>query len=165
MVLIQRGDRTVPVTVQRRAHVSPASAFATVVPIDLPLVFERWGPFPGVEGVRDQTGPWDRVGASRSPVLTDGSSATETLTEYVDGASFAYELTGFTNVLGRLVHGVRGEWTFTPDGTSTMIRWTYEFKPRVGRFALVRGGLAPLWSRYMSRGLAGAVDETEKQDG
>jgi Polyketide cyclase / dehydrase and lipid transport len=65
------------------------------------------------------------------------------LTEYTAGHSFAYELSEFTNVLRRLVHGVRGEWTFTPDGNGTMIRWTYEFKPLRGRYFLVRRALAP----------------------
>lgn len=140
-------------TVQARAAVGPAAAFAVVVPIDLSVVFHRWGPFPGVRGVRNQTRPWDRVGASRNPELTDGSTASETLTEYVPGHSFAYELTGFTNSLGRLVSGVRGEWTFTPDGGGTLMRWTYEFKPRPGCHGLIRLGLGPLWRRYMHSAL------------
>ena len=86
------------------------------------------------EGWKNQTGAWDHVGASRNPILSDGTTASETLTEYTVGHSFAYEVTGFTNILGRLVEGVRGEWTFTPDGEGTVIRWTYEFKPRRGRF-------------------------------
>ncbi len=128
MPLISRSDRTVPVTVQARTTVDPAATFGMVVPIDLSVVFRRWGPFPGVRSVSNQTGPWDHVGASRNPGLTDGSTATETLTEYTAGHSFAYELSGFTNALGQLVRGVRGEWTFTPDGEGTLIRWTYEFK-------------------------------------
>ena len=98
------------------------------------------------------------MGASRNPELTDGSTATELLTEYDLGPSFAYELSGFTNVLGRLVPGVRGEWTFTPDGPGTLVRWTYEFKPRPGRGVLVRFGLAPLWRRYMLSALARTVE-------
>jgi hypothetical protein len=55
-------------------------------------------------------------------------------------------VTGFTNiVLRRLVYGVRGEWTFTPDGSGTVIGWTYEFKPLRRRYWLVRHMLAPLW--------------------
>jgi hypothetical protein len=93
-------------------------------------------PIPGVRGSKNQTGPWDHVGASRNPDLTDGSTATGTLTEYTTGHSFAYELTGFTNILDRLAYGVRGKWTFTPDGTGHVIRWTYEFKPLPGAPAL-----------------------------
>jgi hypothetical protein len=53
--------------------------------------------------------------------------------------SFAYEVTGFTNiVLRRLIYGVRGEWTFTPDDSGAVIRWTYEFKPVRRRCWIVR---------------------------
>jgi hypothetical protein len=107
--------------------------------------------------VNNQTGQWDHVGASRNPDLTDGSTATEALSEYTHGHSFAYELSGFTNVVGRLAHGVRGEWTFTPDGDGTLIRWTYEFKPRAGRHVLLRFGLAPLWRKYMRVALVKTV--------
>ena len=62
--------------------------------------------------------PWNVRFSSRNPDLSDGSTATERLTEYTVGQSFAYELTGFTNVLRRLIHGVRGEWTFTPTATA-----------------------------------------------
>lgn len=135
MTLITKLDKTVAVTVQTRAATPPQHAFKVNVPIDLSLVFKGWGPFPAVVGVQNQTGAWDHVGASRNPVLSDQTTANETLTEYTVGHSFAYEVTGFTNILGRLVEGVRGEWTFTPEGT--VIRWTYEFKPRRGRYFLV----------------------------
>lgn len=154
MALITKKDRTVAVTVQTRAAVPPKHAFEVNVPIDLSLVFKGWGPFPAVRGVKNQTGGWDHVGASRNPILSDGTMASETLTEYTIGHSFAYEVTEFTNIQGGLV--VRGEWTFTPDGEGTVIRWTYEFKPRGGRYFLVRRGLAPFWRRYMQAGVDAA---------
>jgi Polyketide cyclase / dehydrase and lipid transport len=87
----------------------------------------------------------------------DGLTANERLTEYAASHSFAYELTEFSNVLRRLVHGLRGGWTFKPDGDGTVIRWTYEFKPLRGRYFFVCRGLAPLWRRYMHEGVdAGA---------
>lgn len=162
MALISRSDYTVPVTVQARTAVDPVTVFEVVVPIDLSLVFLRWGPFPGVRGASNQAGPWDHVGASRNPDLTDGSTATETLTEYDSGRSFAYEITDFTNVLGRLASGVRGEWTFTPDGDGTLIRWTYEFKPRPACYVPIQVGLAPFWRRYMLRGLNATVAAVER---
>ncbi|GAA4682585.1 SRPBCC family protein [Frondihabitans cladoniiphilus] len=157
-MLITATDRTVPVIVQRRIGMSPADAFAIIAPIDLALVFHKWGPLPGVGGVKNQTGSWDEVGRSRNPQLTDGSTATETLTEYTAPHSFGYELTQFTNsLLSRLAIGVRGEWTFTPDGTETLIRWTYEFLPRPFRYVAVRRLLAPLWHGYMEAALASTV--------
>jgi hypothetical protein len=161
VTLITKIDKTVAVTVQTRAAASPQHAFTVNVPIDLSLVFKGWGPFPAVRGVKNQTGAWDHVGASRNPVLSDGTTANETLTEYTAGHSFAYEVTGFTNILGKLVEGVRGEWTFTPDGEGTVIRWTYEFKPRLGCYFLVRRGLAPLWRHYMRAGIEAAAKACE----
>jgi hypothetical protein len=163
MLLINVKDKTVPVTVQTRASIPPNRAFDIIAPIDLSLVFKGWGPFPAVRGVNNQTGTWDHARPSRNPDLSDGSTATERLTEYTVGHSFAYELTDFTNVLRRFVHGVRGEWTFTPDGDGTVIRWTYEFKPLGGRYFLVHRGLAPLWRRYMQAGVEAAARVAEER--
>jgi Polyketide cyclase / dehydrase and lipid transport len=161
--LISRADATVPVTVQTRANVPPARAFEVIVPIDLSLIFTGWGPFPAVRGVKNQTGAWDHAGASRNPELSDGTTATEALTEYTPPNSFAYEVTDFTNVLGRITHGVRGEWTFTPDRGGTVIRWAYEFKPKRGLRLLLQLGLAPVWRRYMQAAVEAAARAAEQQ--
>jgi hypothetical protein len=92
VTLITKLDKAV--TVQTRAATPPQHAFKVNVPIDLSLVFKGWGPFPAVVGVQNQTGAWDHVGASRNPVLSDQTTANETLTEYTVGHSFAYEVTG-----------------------------------------------------------------------
>ena len=151
---------TVPVSVQTHSALPSDRAFQPGV--DLSLVFKGWGPFPAVRGVRNQTGAWDRAGASRNPILSDGSTAAEKLTEYTPGHSFAYEVTGFTNiVLRRLAYGVRGEWTFTRGGSGTVIRWTYEFEPLRRRYWLVRHVLAPLWRHYMQAGVEAAARAAE----
>ncbi|HEX8006887.1 MAG TPA: SRPBCC family protein, partial [Trebonia sp.] len=162
MTLITSTDRTVPVTVQTRSTLGPEDAFRLNVPIDLSLVFTGWGPFPGVRVVRNQTGAWDAVGQSRNPDLTDGSTAFERITEYTAPSSFAYEVTGFTNALRLLIEGVRGEWTFTPDGDGTVIRWTYEFKPLPGRVVLLRQIVAPLWKQYMQTGVEASARGAER---
>ena len=163
MKLITPKDTTVPVTVQTRTALPPDRAFQPAV--DLSLVFKGWGPLPAVHEVRNQTGLWDHAGVSRNPILSDGSMAAEKLTEYTPGHSFAYEVTGFTNlVLRRLVSGVRGEWTYTPDGDGTVIRWTYEFKPLRRRYWLVRHMLAPLWRHYMQAGVEAAARVAEDQN-
>jgi hypothetical protein len=163
MALIANKDSSVPVTVQTRTALPPGRAFQPGV--DLSLVFKGWGPFPAVRGARNQTGAWDHAGAWRTPILSDGSIAMEKLTEYTAGYSFAYEVPGFTNiVLRRLAYGVRGEWTFTPDGSGTVIRWTYEFKPLRRRYWLVRHVLAPLWRHYMQAGVEAAARVAEKDE-
>jgi Polyketide cyclase / dehydrase and lipid transport len=161
MTLITSTDRTVPVTVQTRSTLSTQDAFRLNAPIDLSVVFKGWGPFPGVRGVKNQTGAWDGVGQSRNPELTDGSTASERITEYTAPSSFAYEVAGFTDTLRLLIEGVRGEWTFTPDGDGTLIRWTYEFRPRPGRMFLIRRVVAPLWKQYMQQGVEGSARGAE----
>ncbi|MFJ8782310.1 hypothetical protein [Streptomyces sp. NPDC102476] len=84
------------------------------MPIDLAQVVKLWGPLPGVAEVRDQTGTWNRPETSRQTWFTDSSEADERLTEIAEGHGFAYELSGFTNVLAKLTSGVRGEWSFLP---------------------------------------------------
>jgi len=162
MALINAGDVSVPVTVQTRTTLSPREAFDTIVPIDLSLVFTGWGPFPGVRGAKNQTGDWDAAGQSRNPDLTDGSTAVERLTEYTAPHSFAYEIADFTNAMRHLVSGVRGEWTFSPDGDGTLIRWTYEFMPLPGRGPLLRRVVTPLWRRYMIDGVNKAAQVAEE---
>ena len=147
--LIGLSGSSVPVTVQARVAARPEQVFAAVVPIDLSLIFTGWGPFPGVHQTIDQTGAWDAPGQTRRPLLTDRSTTQEILTEYTPPHSFAYEITGFTNILRVLVDGVRGEWTFTPDGSGTLIRWCYEFKARPGATRLVRAAVATPWRLYM----------------
>lgn len=152
-MLITRTDKTVPITVFARTSAPPEAAFPVVAPIDLSAVFLADRIFPGIAGVEDQTEAWDHAGASRHPRFTDGSQATERITEYAEPYGFAYELSEFTNVLSALTSGVRGEFSFLPDGTGSTIRWTYEFKARGLRRVIVAGPFRPLWRRYMQRAL------------
>src|SRR4051812_7727738 len=55
----------VPVTVSARTRATVVQAFDAIAPIDLPRIFTGLGPLPAVVGVRDQTGDWDHVGATR----------------------------------------------------------------------------------------------------
>jgi hypothetical protein len=163
-LLIGSADNTVPITVQQRTSVAPAKAFRLIVPIDLSSVFHRVAPFPGVKGVANQTEAWDHVGPVRNPQFDDGSQADEQLIEYTEGSGFAYQLTGFTNVLSKLAVGVRGEFNFNPDGDGTLIRWTYEFKPLPGRRWILAGPFTPLWRRYMAAALARCVQAIESEE-
>jgi hypothetical protein len=160
-LLITPSDRTVPITVQQRSILAPADSMALIAPVDLTRVFHPVAPFPGVARVTNQTESWDHPGPSRNPHFTDGSQVNEQLTEYAAGSSFAYQLTGFTNALSALAEGVRGEWTFAPDGTGTLVRWSYEFKPRPGRRWIIAGPFAPLWRRYMRAALARCIEASE----
>lgn len=128
--------RLVAVTVQTTASPHPTTVFPLVMDVALPLIFTGFGPLPGVTEVREQSGPWDHMGASRKPVLTDGTTAFERITACSPPDSFAYEISGFTNILGRFVHGAVGSWDLTrEDDAGTHIEWTYAL-PRLLQKAL-----------------------------
>jgi hypothetical protein len=150
--------RPVSVTVRTTTPVERDAAFRGLMPIDLSTIFTGFGPLPAVTGVLDQTGSWDHVGVSRRPVLSDGTTAYERITGFDSPSSFAYEVSGFTNVFGRLVTAARGDWQFKPAGDGgTEIVWTYAFLPRPRWRPLVALFVAPLWRRYMRRALDLAV--------
>lgn len=150
-------------TVLARSPLAPADLLPLVAEHPLPAMFTGWGPFPAVHRVDGQTGAWDRVGRTRTIRLADGGAVTETVVEFAPGQGFAYELTGFTDVFDRLVHGVRGEWGFTPDGDGSLVRWTWEFAARPGRRLLMALVVGPLWRVYMARMIRTAVRELSRR--
>ncbi|MFD4138722.1 SRPBCC family protein [Streptomyces sp. NPDC058572] len=157
-------QRLVAVTVHATASPDPATVHPIVMDIALPLIFTGFGPLPAVTGVRDQTGSWDHVGVSRRPVLSDGTTVFEQITSCSPPDSFAYEVSGLTNVLGRLVHGAIGSWDFARTaGGGTRIGWTYAFRPKRFRTLLVRLLIAPAWRLYMRRALAATRREVGRQ--
>ena len=152
-------------TVSARSALPPARALQVMGAISLPATWTGWGPFPAVLSVEAQTGGWDAAGQTRRPQLADGGEVTETIIEYTEGVGFAYELTGFTDVFDRIVVGVRGEWTFTPDGDGSMVRWTWEFKPRFGRRPIVASVIVPLYRQYMRQIIRATVHLAEQGSG
>jgi hypothetical protein len=143
-------------TVRTTIHAARETAFRHIAPIDLTSIFTGYGPLPSVAETRNQTGPWDAAGRSRTVVFSDGSSATERLTGYEDARGFSYKITGFTGVLRHLASEARGQWWFesAPDNQATSVVWRYEFvsrsawlKPLVGLFT------KRLWRGYMQRAL------------
>jgi Polyketide cyclase / dehydrase and lipid transport len=155
----------VPVTVTASARVPRAQAFHAIAPVPLERIFARYGPLPAVRGVREQTGAWDHVGASRIVELADGGEVRERLVAHDPPDHFAYRLQPLRGPLGRLVREGEGAWWFTAgegDGAPTAIRWTYTFHPRRGARLPVRLVLAPLWRAYASRALAKAVAIAEE---
>jgi Polyketide cyclase / dehydrase and lipid transport len=155
----------IAVTVQAATRAAPPVAFDVIVPIDLSTIFVASRVMPGVVGVRDQSGPWDRAGATRVVQLTDGSEAPERLTRVNRPHGFSYRVGPFSGPLRLLVSHADGAWEFTPAaGGATSLRWTYTFAALAGRGGLVRVALAPLWRRYAQRALGLAARVADAAD-
>lgn len=148
-MLINRPSVGPAATSFARSPLPPSVLLDRLAAYPVPDMFVGWFVFPAVTDVDDES--WDHVGASRVHRLADGGSVTETMIEYTAGRGFAYELIGFTDVFGKLVHGVRGEWSVSPDGDGSIVRWTWEFAPLPFRRTLMALVVAPLWQMYSRR--------------
>ena len=127
-------------TVRGTSAEPPAAAFDRFAAVDLPALLTGYGPLPGVTGVEDATGDWGTVGATRTIRLSDGSTARERVTRADrptadapggEVGTFAYRVTGYTNLLRLLAAAADGTWTFAPTPAGhTAVTWRYTFRPR-----------------------------------
>jgi hypothetical protein len=145
------------------ARASLETTWAIAQPITPVGFYPSYGPLPAVTEVRDQTGAWDAPGQTRLLVLSDGGSVIEHTRVVQKPDFFAYELTDFQKLFGKLVSGARAEWTFTAVAGGTRIHWSYEFHP-YPRAGLLVGAIVRLfWAPYMRRVLPGIVAEVERR--
>jgi hypothetical protein len=150
----------VEIVVEGYARGTPAATFSAIVPVDLTRILTGLGPLPAVIGTREQSGPWDHVGATRIVELSDGSEAPERITAHEPGRYFAYRVGPFTGPLRFLASHADGAWWFSDFGErGTHIRWSYTFALTGPAAWLVRPVLARAWRAYARRvlGLAIAV--------
>jgi hypothetical protein len=142
-------ESRVEIVVEGYAAAHAARTFDVIVPIDLTTVFRGRGPLPAVVGVRDQSGPWSSVGASRIVRLSDRSEAPERIAAYERPWHFAYRVGPFAPPLGLLATHADGAWWFAETGDRrTHIRWSYTFALQ-GPLAPAARLLVPrLWRAY-----------------
>jgi hypothetical protein len=125
--------------------------------------YPKFGPLPAVIEVKNQTGGWDAAGQTRQLMLSDGGSVIEH-TRYVERPSFfAYELTDFQKIFGRLVESARAEWTYTETLDGTRISWRYTFFPRPGTRWILAAFVGNFWAPYMKKVLPGIIAEVERR--
>jgi hypothetical protein len=134
------------------AHVAapPSSVFPRLTQHDATKFYPKSGVLPAVVEVRDQTGGWDAAGQTRTLVLSDGGSLTETLRS-ADEPLFAYDLTDFTGLFGLIVDHARSEWRVVADGSGSSIAWTYAFTSKRGWGWVVGAILRLAWAPYMRK--------------
>ncbi|MGX5680010.1 SRPBCC family protein [Schumannella luteola] len=133
------------------AAAMPDATWSFVSAHDPAQYYPSFGPLPAVIAVSDQTGPWTVVGQSRMLHLSDGGTVVETITDADSPTYFAYNLSAFRKLFGRLVSGARAEWRLEREGDGTRIRWIYTFHPKRGARPLVALIVQLWWSRYMRR--------------
>jgi hypothetical protein len=150
------------VTVEMVAGTSPEWTWQVLTPIDPTRFYPKFGIIPATVAVRDQSGPWNTVGQTRTLVLSDGGHVVETITDVVEPRFFAYELTNFQKAFKLLVDHARAEWTFTPVDGGTRVTWTYEFVPRKRWGWLLGIVVARAWEPYMRSVLPEIVHEAER---
>ena len=155
-------SRTASYSVNAHARVTPERAYELSGLLDPGMFYPGQGPLPAVVGVEGQTGSWDTAGRTRTLMLSDGGHVVETITDAASPDLFAYELTDFQKLFGRLVAGARAEWRFAPEPGGTSIRWTYTFLALPGRTGIVRAIVKLFWAPYMRRVLPPIAREVER---
>lgn len=140
------------------------TAFSVAIPADLTHVLRGRGVLPGVRDVIEPSGNWDSAGDSRRVVMTDGSSAKETLTHYNDPDGIAYLIDAFKGPLGNLVTHSTGEWRFSAEADNkTHVEWTFTFHPRSSLTAPLVSFIAKrLWPGYASAALTRVKELAEQ---
>ena len=140
-----------------------ADTYTLANTVDPTKQYPKFGPLPAVVEVVDQSGPWDTVGQTRMLRLSDGGHVIETITDADHPTFFAYELSDFQKLFGKLVEGARAEWRFTKVQAGTRITWTYVFHPKPRAGWIVGAIVALFWAPYMRRVLPGIIRAVEAQ--
>jgi hypothetical protein len=126
------------------------TTFRHLTGMDVPAVFRGAGPLPAVTAIRNQTGDWDAVGQTRTIVLSDQSTACETLDNYQFPHTFGYTVTNYTSVLRLLVTKGVATWHCTSTSDGTLISWQYAYHTRSLLAVPVVWLLMVLfWKKYM----------------
>ena len=142
-------ESRVEIVVEGYAATGVEQTFDALVPIDLTTVFRGKGPLPAVVGVRDQSGPWSSIGASRVVRLSDGSEVPERITGYERPWHFGYRVGPFARPLGLLATHADGAWWFAEVGDRRAhIRWSYTFSVNGPGALLARRLIPRLWRPY-----------------
>jgi hypothetical protein len=133
--------------------------------IDLTRVMHKYGPLPGVVGVKDQTGPMHLPGSSRVLLLSDGTTATEQVISCDSPRQVDYRLYQLTGLFRRFVDEAGGQIRFseTP-AAGTRVEWRYSFFGRNWATTLVLKMLIPVfWRGFMRSALARSLQLAEEE--
>jgi hypothetical protein len=151
---------------EHTAAANRTQTWNTATPLTPVGYYPKSGLLPAVLEVRDQTGNWDKPGQTRKLLLSDGGSVIEHTTNVEPYGFFAYNLTDFQKIFGKLVDHARAEWTFSEVEGGTSIHWSYTFFPKSGPARPILATIVKLlWGPYMHTVLPRIVAEVERQAG
>lgn len=143
----------------RAVPVEVAAAFDHLIAHPLPdLMSRRYGLLPPIREVRDQSGPWDEGGRTRTIITADGGTMRERLTEVRRPERFDYVLTDFTGPFKPLVSHVDGRWAFAPEGTGVLVTWSWTMHPTSAYAARVLPLVGRMWRGYARQALERTSD-------
>ena len=126
---------------------------------ELPRWLKSLGPIPGAEKVDVIEGPYDHVGARREIHFDKGNIATEQLIRRDPYANYAYEISHFNQLFGKLTNAAYGELWFDIVDNQTRITWKYTFTYR-SFFAriLLSLILSLYYTRFLKQALRNAAE-------
>lgn len=135
------------------SHVVPSTierAMAVLFDVPLQDLFtQRGGLIPRVKETRGER--WSEVGDTRTVVLADGSTNTETLVGLERPSSYRYRLTDFRGPLKLLATRVDGEFAFVESGDGTQVTWSWSIQPKNAVVRLALPVLGASWKKFGDR--------------
>lgn len=123
----------------------------------LPEWLKKSGSIPGAEGVDVLQGPYDHVGARRKTKFIGGDSVIEELIAYNPPGNYAYSVSEFTNIFGKLTNKAFGQFWFDQEEEEVRITWEYSFTYKNIFARMVMSILLSLgYRKFMQNSLANA---------
>jgi hypothetical protein len=117
------------------------------------LFSRRYAALPAIREVRDQVGEWADVGQTRTIVLADRSTMSETLVSVVRPESFGYRIDHVHGPMRPLASSIDGLWTFEKAGTGVRITWSWTVHPSTAATALLMPAFGRMWQGYARQAL------------
>ena len=129
----------------------------------LSLWLKKLGPIPGAKKVDVIIGPYNHVGAKRIIHFDAGNIGTEQLISYDPFANYAYKISDFNKLFGKLTNAAFGQLWFDEVANQTRISWVYTFtyKNVLARM-LLSTILTLFYVRFLKQALGNAAAILEK---
>ncbi|MBL4706746.1 MAG: SRPBCC family protein [Flavobacteriales bacterium] len=131
---------------------------------NLPQWLTKLGPIPGAQKVEIIKGPYDFIGAKRKIFFDEGNVGTEELISYDPYANYAYKISNFNKLFGKLTDAAYGQLWFDQKGEQIRISWNYTFTYKnIFARMLLSIILTLFYVRFLKQALGNAATALEKE--